>query len=56
MPVVARATTVWALLFGQISFEVFGRWGDVLFDTDAAFEQALRKLGQEPVEAGANSL
>jgi AcrR family transcriptional regulator len=41
LPVVARATTVWALLFGQISFEVFGRWSDVLFDTDAAFDQAM---------------
>jgi AcrR family transcriptional regulator len=44
LTVVARTTTVWALLFGQISFEVFGRWGDVLFDTDAAFEQAVSDM------------
>jgi AcrR family transcriptional regulator len=45
LTVVARATTVWALLFGQISFEVFGRWGDVLFEADAAFDQAVTDMG-----------
>jgi hypothetical protein len=35
---VALATQAWALLFGQISFEVFGRLADIVEDLDILFE------------------
>jgi hypothetical protein len=35
---VARATQAWALLFGQISFEVFGRLTAIVQDLDVLFE------------------
>ena len=35
LPVVARALAVWALLFGQINFEVFGRLQDIVQDSEA---------------------
>jgi AcrR family transcriptional regulator len=36
--VAARATQVWALLFGQISFEVFGRLNDMVARPEVLFE------------------
>lgn len=36
--IVARATQAWALLFGQISFEVFGRLTDIVHDLDVLFD------------------
>jgi AcrR family transcriptional regulator len=40
-PIVARALVAWALLFGQISFELFGRFTGVVHDTDALFDHAV---------------
>ncbi|MGD0985660.1 MAG: TetR/AcrR family transcriptional regulator [Acidimicrobiales bacterium] len=36
--IVARALVAWALLFGQINFEVFGRLDDVVQDREVLFE------------------
>ena len=40
-PIVARALVAWALLFGQISFELFGRLDGLIHDTDALFDHAV---------------
>jgi AcrR family transcriptional regulator len=41
LPVVARALTVWTLLFGQINFELFGRFVGVVEDTDVLFDHTV---------------
>jgi AcrR family transcriptional regulator len=41
LPVVARALVVWTLLFGQISFELFGRFEGIVQDTEVLFEHAV---------------
>ena len=38
----ARAMTMWALLYGTISFELFGRYTNAVTDLDAYFEHQLR--------------
>ena len=41
LPIVARALAVWTLLFGQISFELFGRFDGVVQDTEVLFDHAV---------------
>jgi AcrR family transcriptional regulator len=41
LPTVARALVVWPLLFGQINFELFGRFEDLVADTEVLFEHAV---------------
>ena len=43
---VARATQAWALLFGQISFEVFGRLTDIVEDLDILFEFTVSTMAE----------
>jgi AcrR family transcriptional regulator len=42
----ARAMTVWAQLYGTISFELFGRYVNVVNDLDAYFEHQLRVMSR----------
>jgi AcrR family transcriptional regulator len=44
--VAARATQVWALLFGQISFEVFGRLNDMVADPKVLFEFTITTMAE----------
>jgi AcrR family transcriptional regulator len=46
LPIVARAVVAWALLFGQISFEVFGRFDGVLQDTDVLFDFTVTTMAE----------
>jgi len=46
LPIVARALAVWALLFGQISFEVFGRLDDVVQDADVLFDYTVTTMAE----------
>ena len=39
--IVARALTVWALLFGQINFELFGRFDGVIEDSEVLFDHTV---------------
>ena len=41
LPIVARALVVWTLLFGQISFELFGRFEGVVADTEVLFDHTM---------------
>jgi hypothetical protein len=41
---VGRALTMWALLFGTISFELFGRLTNGVTDYDAYFEHQLKVM------------
>jgi AcrR family transcriptional regulator len=43
---VARATQAWALLFGQLNFEVFGRLTDVVQDLDVLFEFTVSTMAE----------
>jgi AcrR family transcriptional regulator len=43
LPVVARALAVWAFLFGQLNFEVFGRF-DGLADSGVMFDYAVATM------------
>jgi AcrR family transcriptional regulator len=49
---VAQLLVVWAQLFGQISFELFGRFEDLLEDPEVLFEHAVAvmaiQLGMRP--------
>jgi AcrR family transcriptional regulator len=38
LPVVARALAVWAQLFGQLNFEIFGRQQDIVPDSEVLFD------------------
>jgi hypothetical protein len=40
----ARGMSMWALLFGTISFELFGRLTNAVSDYDAYFEHQLRVM------------
>jgi len=44
VPVLARVMTAWAQLFGAISFELFGRLQNGVFDYDAWFDYQLRAM------------
>ena len=44
--VVAAALTVWAAVFGIISFELFGQFNNVITDRDAYFGRALADLAR----------
>ena len=43
--VLSRAFTAWAQLFGALSFELFGRLTNAIFDYDAFFEHQLAEMG-----------
>jgi AcrR family transcriptional regulator len=43
---VARALVVWTLLFGQISFEVFGRFDGVVQDAEALFDHTVTIMAE----------
>ncbi|WP_027342659.1 TetR/AcrR family transcriptional regulator [Hamadaea tsunoensis] len=43
-PVVFRATTSWAMLFGSISFELFGRYGPGVTDAGAILDHQLAEM------------
>jgi AcrR family transcriptional regulator len=45
-PVVARALSVWAQLFGTVSFELFGRFGDAITDWPGYFDHELRVMAR----------
>jgi hypothetical protein len=40
-----RALVAWTQLFGQISFEVFGRFEGVVEDPEVLFEHAVTVMG-----------
>jgi AcrR family transcriptional regulator len=44
LPVVAGALVVWTLLFGQISFELFGRFEGVVPETEVLFEHTVKVM------------
>lgn len=44
--VTARAFSVWAQLFGTISFELFGRFTNAITDYDAYFEHQLKVMAR----------
>ena len=46
VPVLARAMTVWAQLYGTISFELFGRYTNAITDYDAYFELQLKVMAR----------
>lgn len=46
LPVVGRAMTAWAQLFGTLSFELFGRYTNAVLDLDAFFEHELRGMAR----------
>jgi AcrR family transcriptional regulator len=58
--IVARALQVWALLFGQISFEVFGRLADSIQDMGTVFEFTVATMtelvGFAPTRRGGSRL
>ncbi len=43
--VVVRALTVWAALYGLVSFELFGQFHNVISGNDHYFDVAARELG-----------
>ena len=43
---VARALVAWTLLFGQINFEIFGRFEGVVQDTDDLFDLAVTVMAE----------
>ena len=43
-PLLARGMSMWTLLFGTISFELFGRFTGAITDYDAYFEHQLRVM------------
>ncbi len=44
LPAVARALAVWSFLFGQISFEVFGRFEGVVTNGEVLFDYAVTTM------------
>jgi AcrR family transcriptional regulator len=42
--VVSRGLSAWSLLFGAISFELFGRLTNAIFDYDAYFDHQLKSM------------
>ena len=47
LPTVARAVVAWAQLFGQISFELFGRFHGVIADTEVLFDHAVAVMADQ---------
>ena len=45
-PLVARALTAWATLYGTISFELFGRYRNGVDHLDAYFEHQVRSTAR----------
>lgn len=43
---VARAVLAWAALFGIVSFEVFGRFDNTIYERDALFDHHVRSLAR----------
>jgi AcrR family transcriptional regulator len=43
--VASRGLTAWAQLFGALSFELFGRLTNAIFDYDAFFDHQLKAMG-----------
>jgi AcrR family transcriptional regulator len=43
-PVLVRGFTAWATLFGAVSFELFGRYQNVIEDAEPLFEYQMRQL------------
>jgi AcrR family transcriptional regulator len=41
---IVRSLAAWTQLFGAVSFEVFGRFTDLVEDVDALFEQSVRDM------------
>ena len=46
-PVLARAMTGWIHLFGLVSFELFGRFNDMITDTRQFFDYQVRAMGTQ---------
>jgi AcrR family transcriptional regulator len=46
-PLLARGMNAWAGLFGLVSFELFGRLANGIFDYDAWFDYQLRQLAHQ---------
>jgi AcrR family transcriptional regulator len=44
LPVVARSLVVWGFLFGQISFELFGRMEGIISNADVLFDFAVATM------------
>ena len=44
LPIVARALLAWSQLFGQVSFELFGRFEGVVEHPEALFELAVNSM------------
>ncbi len=44
--IVARVLTAWPSLFGNVSFELFGQFENVITDRDAIFEHGMRGLAR----------
>ena len=44
--VAARAVASWTMLFGMVSFELFGQFENVITDRDAFFEHSMRCQGR----------
>lgn len=44
--VLARGMSAWAQLFGTISFELFGRYGNAITDRDAYFDHQLKVMSR----------
>jgi hypothetical protein len=55
LPAVAQGLLVWTQLFGQISFELFGRFEGIVEQPELLFEHAVatmaRQLGLHPSRA-----
>lgn len=47
LTIVVRALAVWTGLFGQISFELFGRFDGVVDDADALFDHAVTLMAAQ---------
>ena len=43
--VISRALTAWAQIFGALSFELFGRLTNAVYDYDGFFEHQLKAMG-----------
>lgn len=44
LPIVARSLVVWGFLYGQISFELFGRMEGIISDADVLFDFAITTM------------
>jgi AcrR family transcriptional regulator len=43
---ISRSLTAWSLLFGALSFELFGRLTNAVYDYDAFFDHQLKAMGE----------